>query len=383
MLLDHDSSESIRRLAKELRDTYALMSAPGSERRQSIQKRHDEISPLLSSLNIMDLDEPGFRKIIENLWSFNMWGSKANRANQILENNGIEKIRRSLNDLLYGSKPLETRFDNFNVKYFGMATITEIMVTMNPDNYALWNDRTRKVLQKIKTDQIPRSAFKSAKMPGSDYVKCNETMREISGILITEGYESMDLDLDLFIALALGILQNTPPGPDKDPVCDPPRPSDMTHWDAVGMITEIGNALGFDTYVADPAKKYGGRALREIATQEDVPEQYKGVSGIERTDAIWFGHQPPIYMFEVEDGGTMRDALLRLYNAQFLTSRFLVVCPAKNKSKFEKWVNIAPFKTCRQRYQFRLFDELCDMHDAVMNYNRARNQFLSEPDPGP
>ena len=141
--------------------------------------------------------------------------------------------------------------------------------------------------------------------------------------------------------------------------------------------------MGFDTYVADPAKKYGGKTLREIATQEDIPEQYKGVSGIERTDAIWFGHQPPIYMFEVEDGGTMRDALLRLYNAQFLISRFLVVCPAKNKSKFEKWVNIAPFKTCRQRYQFRLFDELCDMHDAVMNYNRARNQFLSEPDPGP
>ena len=117
-----------------------------------------------------------------------------------MKKNGIEKIRISLNGLLYGAEPLETRFDNFNVKYFGMATITEIMVTMSPDRYALLNSKTRKFLQKLDTDQIPRSAFKSAKMLGSDYVKCNEIMMEIAGIL-NEEYENKDIDLDLFVAL--------------------------------------------------------------------------------------------------------------------------------------------------------------------------------------
>ena len=93
-------------------------------------------------------------------------------------------------------------------------------------------------------------------------------------------------------------------------------------------------------------------------------------------------HELPICMFEVEDGGTMRDALLRLYNSRGLISRFLVVCPAENKGKFERWVNIDPFKTCKQRYEFRLFDDLRDMYDAVMNYDRARRQFLPEPGQG-
>ena len=330
----------------------------------------------------MDLDESGFVRIIENLWSFNMWGSKPKRARKILNDNGIENIRRSLNDLLYGSKPLEERFDDFNVKYLGMASITEILITMSPDKYALWNDRTRKVLQAAKTTQIPRSAFKSSKISGSDYAKCNETMREISSILIDEGYQSEDLDLDLFIALTLSILDTSSTKTTKTTETTPPPDSDMDHWKAIGMITETGNALEFDTYVSDRAKKYGETTLGEIATQADIPEQYKGVPGIGRIDAIWFKHELPLYMFEVEDGGNMRDALLRLFNAQGLISRFMVVCPAKNKDKFEKWVNIAPFKKYKQRYQFRLFDDLRGMHKAAMDYDRARKRFLTEPDLG-
>ena len=169
-----------------------------------------------------------------------------------------------------------------------MASITEIMTTMSPDKHALWNDRTRKVLQEAKTDQIPRSAFKPTKISGSDYVKCHEMMRDISNILIDEGYDSEDLDLDLFIALAADMPRGLNNGSSATPPSGPPNPSDMTHWDAIGMITEIGNALEFDTYVSDRAKKYGERTLGEMSTQEDIPEQYKGVPGIGRTDAIWF-----------------------------------------------------------------------------------------------
>ena len=149
----------------------------------------------------MDLDESGFRELFKNLWASGMWGNKDYRTNTILEENGIEKIRISLNDLLYGSDPLETRFDNFNIKYLGMASITEIMSIISPNKYTLWNNKTRKFLQKLDTDHIPRGAFKPAKMPGSDYVKCNEIMMEIAGMLVSEEYENKGLDLDLFVAL--------------------------------------------------------------------------------------------------------------------------------------------------------------------------------------
>ena len=327
----------------------------------------------------MHLDESDFREIIKDLWAFGMWTNKKYPADNILTKNGIEKIRRSLNDLLYGSEPLEKRFDDFNVKNLGMASITEIMSIVNPDEYALWNDKPRKVFQKIKVDQIPRKALKHTKIPGSDYVKCIDVMKEISDLLVDEGYKNMNLlDLDLFIWLVLD-KSTKDPSPPPPP---PPDPSSITHWDAIGMITEIGNALGYDTYVADPSKRYRGTPLRDIATKEDVPEQCKSISGIKRTDVIWFKYEPPIYMFEVEDKGTMRDALHRLHQAVFLNSRFFVVCPADNRSKFDRWVSDSPFKENRQRYQFRSFDDLKGMHDAVMNYYRVKSQFLSRPESG-
>ena len=93
-------------------------------------------------------------------------------------------------------------------------------------------------------------------------------------------------------------------------------------------------------------------------------------------DAIWYKPIPPFFLFEVEDGGTMREALHRLYNSMAFDARFFVVCPAQNREKFDKWVTTAPFKEFDERYEFRTFEELFAFYRATLTYPAMRPRFL-------
>ena len=85
---------------------------------------------------------------------------------------------------------------------------------------------------------------------------------------------------------------------------------------------------------------------------------------------------PPFILFEVEDGGTMRDALHRLYNTMAFDARFVIVSPLQNRSKFEKWVKTAPFKEYEERYNFRTYSELFDFYKEIVKFTSMRERFL-------
>ena len=150
----------------------------------------------------------------------------------------------------------------------------------------------------------------------------------------------------------------------------------QNHWEAIYFIVKIGNLLGYKTYVADPSRTAFGKKLSEIATLSEVPPILKSASEISKIDAIWYKPTPPFFLFEVEDGGTMREALHRLYNAMAFDARFFVVCPPGNKDKFEKWVTTAPFKEHEERYNFRTYSELFDFYKEAVNYTSLRGKFL-------
>jgi len=154
-----------------------------------------------------------------------------------------------------------------------------------------------------------------------------------------------------------------------------PKPSG--HWEAIYYITLIGKKLGYKTYVADPSRTAFDKKLGDIADLTEVPLILKSAPEISRVDAIWYSHKPPFFLFEVEDGGTMREALHRLYNAMAFDARFFVVCPAENFDKFHKWVTTAPFKEFEDRYNFRTYEQLFDFYKEVTRYIDFRSTFLS------
>lgn len=158
---------------------------------------------LLSQDRVVALTEPDLRRIIRSLWAWRTWPSDL-VVDEMLKYNDVKKIRASLNSLLYGPDPLEKRLDDFTIKFFGWSSLTEVMAFVDPHEYALWNDKTRKAMRILEMNQIPVRALNNSKMSGSDYVVCNQTMHEICGILSDNGFGGMDmLDLHLFARMIL------------------------------------------------------------------------------------------------------------------------------------------------------------------------------------
>jgi len=149
-----------------------------------------------------------------------------------------------------------------------------------------------------------------------------------------------------------------------------------THWEAIYYIVQAGNLLGYKTYVADRTKVAFDKKLGDLASLVEIPPILKSAPEIERVDAIWYRPTPPFFFFEVEDGGTMREALHRLYNAMAFDARFFVVCPIENLAKFEKWVSTAPFREFKDRYNFRTYADLFYFYKEAGRFVSVRERFL-------
>lgn len=150
----------------------------------------------------------------------------------------------------------------------------------------------------------------------------------------------------------------------------------QNHWEAIYYILKAGNLLGYKTYVADPRRKAFGKSLGEVATLAKVPPILETAHGVSNVDVIWYRPKPPFFLFEVEDKGTMREALLRLYNAMAFDARFFIVSPIENQSKFDKYVEMEPFKEFEERFNFRTFRDLFDFYKEVVKFRSIRERFL-------
>lgn len=337
---------------------------------------------LLDPQHLKNLTEEEFGTIWKKLWASQVWGNKDYRVNEILEANGIDRIRQELSILLYGDRPLEVRFDRFreNITGLGHSSISEILVFANPNEFCLWNRKPIHVLPFLKCDNLlPKRVFKYA-LHGEDYVKCNEVLGLIRDQLRMKGLSNADyVDVDFFLAYLFYEIVEKQEQPAKvEPISkEQPHinPKSLTHWDAIGLLVRLGNALGFDTYVADPKRESNGQRLGELSSLDRAPEEFQGIKEIERVDVIWFSKVfPPSYFFEVEDGGNMRDALQRLFQASHFNVKFFVVSPSDNKGKFERWASTAPYK--HVNYNFKSYEELVGFFEGVTVFNKLRNEFL-------
>lgn len=336
---------------------------------------------VLSPNSIHRLSEEKFSEIIKSLWASQIWSDKNYKANAVLEDNSISNIRQELALLLYSDAPLQERFDRFrkHIKGLGPSSITEILVFVKPHEYCLWNEKPKTVLPFLGLDSLLPSRVFKYQITGADYIQCNEVLNLIRNELQKHGFENADfIEVDFFLAyIFYEVIKTQPPIKDgkRDKKCPKIDISKLTHWDAIGMLVELGNLLGFDTYVADPNKKYNGKPLKELVTLEEPPEEFKGIKDVGRVDVIWFNKfTPPAYFFEVEDGGNMRDALQRLFQASHFNAKFFVVAPSENRPKFERWVKTAPYKY--MQYHFKSYEELAEFFEEARAFTELRMSFL-------
>lgn len=356
------------------------------------EERIKEFHKLLGKKKIDRLSINDFIKIVKSLWASNIWVNKDYLVKKILDSSDIKEIRTELKELIHGSSPISERFDRFKstIKGLGPSSITEILVFMDPDKYCLWNDKPKNVLPFLGIDDLlPEKVFKYP-LNGNDYVNCNDLLKQIGEEIEKMGFKNIDfLDIDIFMWLLFvkeikTLSKRKKPGEDlviKEKIKI--NANDLTHWDIIGILSELGNLLGYDTYVADPAKKsdFLNKKLGDLALLKEIPaftyERY--LDTVKNVDAIWFKEEFPSVCFEVEHTTGVTLGLLRLYQIRnFTNAKFFVIAPSNIIGKYKVEISKDPFYKIKNRYNFRSYEDLIKFYLEAKNYHEIRELFFSK-----
>lgn len=219
---------------------------------------------LLSEEHIRDLTEDDFGSIIKSLWASVIWRNKEYLINKILKDNGIQKLRQELKELLYGARPLNERYDRFrgSIKGLGGSSITEILVFTFPDKYCLWNEKARRVMPLLQLEDLLPVRIAPSIINGDQYARCNEVFELIRQELSVHGIEKPDfLDVDLFLWFLFDkILRKKKVIVEREVEVVELVKKISEHEEAEGILLELGNLVGVSTFVTahDKSKVYKG-----------------------------------------------------------------------------------------------------------------------------
>ncbi|MEM3104282.1 MAG: hypothetical protein QXD69_02115 [Candidatus Bathyarchaeia archaeon] len=263
------------------------------EGREFLREREDkerEFRTLLNAAAIDQLSESDFRRIIVSLWAYVGWTNKDYVADRILKSTDFNTLKSELKNLLYGSAPLASRYDRFfeKVKGVGPAGVTEILAFINPEQYGIWNDKSRRGLEVLGLGEVLPT--KKYRISGSEYERLNEALKSIFRVIEPSRAEPNLLDVDLFLFYLVTKEAK------EEIVVKEEEDYDFDHDEIVDKLVEIGSGLGF-----------------EASSEQQIA---RGA----RVDVLWQARIANLgvvsYVFEVQRGGSIDSLILNLQRAK-------------------------------------------------------------------
>ena len=354
----------------------------------------------LAPNKIDELTVDDFSKMIKELWASSVWTNKNYKIQYLLENNGFEKIKKELKELLYGQNPIENRWDNFkrSIKGLGPSSISEILTFFDPQKYGLINLKIYKVLPRL---GIKINVVKN----GKGYKEALEKLSIVRDALRENGMPDADFIVtDFFIAYLfyevfhlayerkkseVSYKEEQPAETSVEKLEEKHKIQEISfedveiksHEEAEMILLLLGNLLGFDTYTPDKSKEVKGRKLENIATLKEL--SYFGSKTImdsaQHIDVVWIKDEWPEYFFEVENTTGVTDGLLRIYRvAAKLSAKCFIIAPPDKLNKFQKEIEKPPFKPLKERFKFRSYSELKEMYLSTREFMQISHKFLDE-----
>jgi len=168
--------------------------------------------------------------------------------------------------------------------------------------------------------------------------------------------------------------------PPKGIVSIEPRKKEYTHSLIQGMLIELGNLLGYDTYSADQTPEYRDTTIGELATFDSLPEFTSGriLNTVRQIDVIWLEDEFPVCCFEVEHSTDVTKGLLRMHQLARFQTQFFIVGADNLRRKFETETSKSPFYQHHDRYFFRSYEEVEKLYRQTKRFVALRDEFLNE-----
>lgn len=265
----------------------------------SERKERKEYYQSFTKDKLIAMTEDEFLEYISKLWSMLIWGNKKYVVDKLIADNGFLALKKQLAELLYGTSPVDKRWDLFlkSVKGMGPATISELLTYANPQEYVIFNKTTILCFGYLDIPDMPKYNYQYT---GKKYVEVCTIAKEIAQELKKSGAENYDLlAVDYF--LWDEILPLAEKKSSETPVFDAKKPttasdSKSLHDEIKEKLVAIGELLGFDS-----------RSEVKITAGAVV-------------DAVWeakIGNMgKAIYVFEVQSKGSIDSLILNLKKAQ-------------------------------------------------------------------
>jgi len=395
--LTEEQKNRFQALAKEFDEKYVKTSS-GKAHLASYDKERKEVAEVFGQIKekhrkAKDITEDVLRRLLphsstkytrEKGYRASTWPAITKDIKTWFENIGWQKkenwpkvaqgIFKLVDGLLTDKDPKHVG-DFVRSEYskgFQAGIISPILYCLNPA-FLVVNGKTVDTVNYLLDQEVIDNRLENY----LENVKLINDLLKKSEIDLFKSYDSFDAFCHWMCSKRLGYYARLERETEEAPTFEEKTEiSKLSHWDIMGILVLLGNRLGYKTYAANPSKKYKGQKLGDLARLSRVPEKYQGMKDIGKVDVIWWAEKPPFFLFEVEDKGTMREALHRLYQALGLEARFLIVSPVENRAKFDRWINTEPYSGVKEKYQFKSYEELVKFFDGVEIYHKLRESFL-------
>lgn len=151
---------------------------------------------------------------------------------------------------------------------------------------------------------------------------------------------------------------------DKEMKKSPNQPQE-DHYYYQGLLLEIGNMRGYDTFAPDQDKNrpYLHTTLGEARSLEAIPNFTNAdvVRRVSSVDVFWFNNRSmPECAFEVETSTDFVNSFSKYFALQDFKTKFFIVADSYRKKEFEKKLQFNEFQSIKDRIHFVSTDEVVD-----------------------
>ena len=313
---------------------------------------------------LLAMTEDDFFAYISRLWSMLMWGNKKFVVDKLIADNGFDALKKYLAELLYGTAPIEKRWDEFlrSVNGVGPATISELLTYVNPKEYVIFNKILILCFEYLDIPDMPKYNYQYT---GKKYAEVCAIAKEIARAMKSAGVEDCDLlAVDDFLwDEVLPLVEKRKPDVQVTISAKPKTQSDSNslHDEIKEKLVAIGELLGFES---SPEVKIGAGA---------------------RVDAVWeakIGNMGKvIYVFEVQVGGSVKSLILNLKKAQSNAAVQAVVAVAdeeqlaKIRRESEGVIDKDSLRTWDSDDVLAVYDSLTRAHESIKKLRLVPESF--------